>query len=338
METAVLEQKSEVRSQKSEVGGPKPEKRELDPQLLARVKSVFAELGLKNADLARAIGYSDGMISSLLGNKYNGDIVEVTKRLEEWLASLSVQDNLPTISREYVETAATKKVIGALETIKAVKTLGLIVGAAGTGKTTAACAYQAKRQLTIMFPLVEGHGDNWTLERTLYKILSKGRKAAGLREYDSRCEFVFDTLLHSGRLVVIDQAHRLTASGIRWLCDLNQDMRVPIALIGNAEIDEKLRGVSMREQSRNEQNYSRCIFRTVIPPDWGADELHAIVRHYIAKPEAAFLKRCQQIADGAGHVRSLVGVLVNARIKIERGTEPLTALERAYKQLRPVTE
>ena len=285
METAVLEQKSEVRSQKSEVGGPKPEKRELDPQLLARVKSVFAELGLKNADLARAIGYSDGMISSLLGNKYNGDIVEVTKRLEEWLASLSVQDNL-----------------------------------------------------TNMFPLVEGHGDNWTLERTLYKILSKGRKAAGLSEYDSRCEFVFDTLLHSGRLVVIDQAHRLTASGIRWLCDLNQDMRVPIALIGNAEIDEKLRGVSMREQSRNEQNYSRCIFRTVIPPDWGADELHAIVRHYIAKPEAAFLKRCQQIADGAGHVRSLVGVLVNARIKIERGTEPLTALERAYKQLRPVTE
>lgn len=205
-------------------------------ELIARLIAYQANEGGKpitDEAVGRAIGKSGSTIGRYKRQDYGGDVAGVEGRLIDMLAAAEVRD----IDRpKPVRHALATTVRAYFESIKRVRKIAVMSGDAGVGKTIAVGLYAAEFLNSI--PVVIS---NWSRdERPLMREIYEQGRLPGWTRRGSLGAHVAKTLKKSDRLLIIDNAHKLSSRALGAMFDLNDVAQIPIALVGNPEIEDRI--------------------------------------------------------------------------------------------------
>lgn len=199
--------------------------------------------GLTNPALGKMFGVSPTFISKYLNDKLDHDPKDFDKRA--WNTLTSFQARLE-IATNLFETSVTRNIAGRIDMARRISDLLLIVGPAGEGKTCGARLYVEHNPGAIYLELACFQRSDRKVAGAIFDQLERRKDWKG---NTGRAEFLFEQLKGSGRVIIIDEAHMLDASGRQFLFNLNRDTGCAVVLIGNPEILDKIR--------RNSQHFSR---------------------------------------------------------------------------------
>ena len=232
--------------------------------VLAAVKRYLADHDITQADLASGIGESPSTVSSVLTGR---DSVPTHKRDEvlraanNWIES-DFQAREAQRPSNFEMTAIARRFIGLARQVRAKGVMGLCHGPAGIGKTVCALATQAEIAGTIYVCIRRDTRSATGLIRGLYAA-SKRKLRARMR---AGYEDVRDHLSGSGRLLIVDQAHRLQDGALEVLMDLNDDCKLPVLLVATRDLAAR---VDADNDPHFGQLFSRIVLRADLFPELG---------------------------------------------------------------------
>jgi DNA transposition AAA+ family ATPase len=255
----------------------------MDKQLQRKTAGKFADglRALKERDgltlrqLGAGLGYSEAMVSRYLGGTFEGDIAAFDAAAADMLEA---DGRKRTWEDVYFETAAVETCFTVFDIIREASDIGLVHGPAGIGKSTACARYAAWNPTVIALTCTEGRGHRRAVLGAILDRLDTRK----LRSGQHREDWLRDRLSGSGRLIIIDNAQRVTPSGLRWLFDFQEWTRVSVALVGNPEVLDRLAG---NDQMTSRIGFRRNVGDMIANSRWLNDAADAMVR--AMWPEAA---------------------------------------------------
>lgn len=310
-----------------------------DPQLVQRLRDYQQRHQLTDSTkdqetLARRMGSSSTYVYRYLAGTFLGDLGKFEARVRDFLDGevLTVDGNQELVAEDFVIPS----MFAFLRQVQSHGYIGVGHGPAGRGKTCAARLYAAKHRATCVYL----HAYQWTGGRhglTADLAATARIKTAKGEPID---QALIRTFAGSGRLVIIDNAQRLSEGARRWLADFYDATRTPIALIGNPEIE--------RQWQRNDQHGSRVGLHRDVTVDLvdktaGRNTAERTAAHLLRLhlPEAATVPQVRQEAaailarPGSGACRAVVMRARLARTMLDGGriTDPAKAFHLAETQL-----
>ena len=242
--------------------------------------------------VARKAGWSTSVVSQYLAGKYSGDNLKVERKLRSFLVGLNRQH---MIGVSPIRSEATEQMAEALDLLSASGDAGVIFGDAGIGKTTGIALYLDDHPNTILITLSEWAKERRGVEKAFEHLLGKRARA-----YDeTRGEYIVRTLTGSSRLVVVDNAHKASRPAIAWLIDFHDATGCPLALVGNAEVCDKI--------DDNAQRHSRVLYRREISVEKTRPLIRHLCREIVPSWVAGEVERCvEPLADADGRFRAVM--------------------------------
>jgi DNA transposition AAA+ family ATPase len=122
------------------------------------------------------------------------------------------------------------------------ETLGLVMGPSGIGKSRCAMAIQEKYVGSVYVSVMRDYHHPKGLTRKLAIELGvRGQHTCRHNaQYTTQLERVIDTLRDSHRLLIIDEAAKLTDPAVELLRDIHDNTGVPILLIATRDLHERI--------------------------------------------------------------------------------------------------
>lgn len=294
-----------------------------DRQLAEELLQFRQSQGITNAELGRRLGVSPTFISEYINDRLQRDPGNFDDRARNILTALKARLEDAT---NLFETSVTKNIAGRIDMARRTQDLTLIVGPAGEGKSCGAKLFAKENPSTIYAELSSFHRTDSRIAGVIFKKLER---RADWKGKETRAEFLVEQLKGSHRVIIIDEAHMLEASGRQFLFNLNRDTGCAVVLIGNPEILDKIR--------RNDQHFSRVGVKG--EPSLTDKELPAVslkVAQQFSTPEFA-----EDISDLVAFVASKPGRLRAVRKNVilayelaqKNGTDPRRSFREAHKNL-----
>ena len=224
---------------------PKAESGTRNDDLAARLFALQKRLDLSDDKLGRKLGSTATYVSRYRGfheGKWTGSLVNFETAVAELLMKEELmQGDDMTLSNDGF---CVQSVFEYLDFIHQNRHIGVGYGPAGKGKTCAGRLYAASHTTCVYL-----HIWDWTTSRD--KLIAELFSAARVRcaKQESKAEALVRTFRDSDRLIIIDNAQRLTARMRKFLMDFFDATRTPIAMLGNQEI--------VKQFEANDQHASR---------------------------------------------------------------------------------
>ena len=198
-------------------------------------------------ELARLLGSNTAQLSKYLSTKEGVAPVGDVGRLESVARDVmrAAARRAARVSQEVFDTPVVSQVHAVLETIRKTGDVGLIHGPAGIGKTQALARYQEENPSTIAIVCYRWASGPSDLTYRVFDSMDTRKYPGNVK----RIEWILERLRRSERLLVVDNAHRLSVNGLAWLFDFHDETGCPLALVGNPEVLEAIR--------KNDQQFSR---------------------------------------------------------------------------------
>jgi DNA transposition AAA+ family ATPase len=122
--------------------------------------------------------------------------------------------------------------------------------------------------------------------------------AAGTR----RADWLVERLRGSNRLIVIDNAHRMTRSALAWIFDFSDPVEAggtgcPVALVGNPELLEKI--------AAKDQQFSRVGVLRPLKLTGARALADAMLQRLCPAHAGALLDLAERVVTERGHLRAL---------------------------------
>jgi DNA transposition AAA+ family ATPase len=294
-----------------------------DRQLAEELLQFRQSQGITNAELGRRLGVSQTFISEYINDRLQRDPGNFVERARNILTALKARLEDAT---NLFETSVTKNIAGRIDMARRTQDLALLVGPAGEGKSCGAKLFAKENPSTIYAELSSFHRTDSRIAGVIFKKLER---RADWKGKETRAEFLVEQLKGSHRVIIIDEAHMLEASGRQFLFNLNRDTGCAVVLIGNPEILDKIR--------RNDQHFSRVGVKG--EPSLTDKEIPAVslkVAQQFSTPEFA-----EEISDLVAFVASKPGRLRAVRKNVilayelaqKNGTDPRRSFREAHKNL-----
>ena len=191
------------------------------------------ENNLTLKELAIQLDSSPGQVSKYLSKKPEGDVVRLEAVIEDVLAG---DRRKRTVSHQLFKTPTYKSVASALNTVRETNDIAVIYGHAGIGKTCAISLYCGEHSSVLDITATEDR-------RGAAAVCALLCGKVSMRSWKRDCPrsmFLASRLRGSNRLVIVDQAHRLSTGGFRWLWDFHDETGCPLGLVGNPGMLEVL--------------------------------------------------------------------------------------------------
>lgn len=245
---------------------------------------------LTNAELGRQLAYSAASISQYLNKVYPGDITQFERRIADLLSNASRR--IERGSR-VVESEVTRRVCATLELIRKTNDVGILSGEAGEGKSSGLELYSMKNPLSIVITATAWASGPHDIERLIWEQVSH----RGWSGTTSRGAFLAHSLRGSNRLLIIDNAHKLSRKALQWVFDFHDATKCGVVLVGNPEIIEKIED--------SDQRFSRVGLNIELK----VKDRTPLVRHLVSTivadaPEELF-PLAMKVAEERGHFRAL---------------------------------
>ena len=181
-------------------------------------------------ELARQLGATDGPVSKYLGGVPEGDVDSMERRIEDVLRNS--HKRRAAGDSNLVDTIVTRQVEGVFESIRRSGDVGLVHSPAGLGKSCACRLYAARYPSSIMVTVTQWSGATGGLVNAVWDSFDTRKWKGNV----SRASFITERLTGSRRLLIIDNAQRLSVGGLKYLFDLYDATGISIALVGNPEV------------------------------------------------------------------------------------------------------
>jgi len=294
-----------------------------DPALTAALLDYRTKQGLTNSTLGKMFGVSPTFISKYINDKLDHDPKDFTLRAWNTLTAFTARLEIAT---NLFETSVTRNIAGRIDMARRISDVLLIVGPAGEGKTSGARMFLDRNPGTIYMELACFQRSDRKVAAAIFDQLERRRDWKG---NTGKAEFLFEQLKGSGRVIIIDEAHMLDATGRQFLFNLNRDTGCAVVLIGNPEILDKIR--------RNAQHFSRtgvkgepCLTEKEIP----AAALRVAEQFSSAEFAAEISDLVAFIATKPGRLRAVRKAVILAFELAEKNKfEPRKALREAHRNL-----
>lgn len=227
-------------------------------QILDVVKNHIQEHKIPQKDIATQTGVSESALSEVLRGIYKkADPSAILRKLNTWVddderrrqkakpAGFYMTGVAEGLRNAAVFAKSRANVPDSHRRMIAAQDLPHIVvchGPAGVGKSIAAAALNAEDTLSILVRVEAQSESGAGLARLLAAMMGSRFFPRGV----PATRFVIDKLKGSGRLVLIDEAHRLRFTAFEFLRDLADVAGVPIVLIGTDILVDRLTAVRTR--------------------------------------------------------------------------------------------
>lgn len=248
-----------------------------------------------NSRLAQKIGCSTSIISQWLapeGNGYEGNIKKWEKSAEDFLRNEARRTSSGVVT---VDCDVAQQLRSAFEAIRKTNDVGMLLAEAGQGKTRGIELYHKDNPTSVLFSVRSWACDKASMEGELFTAVG----TSGYDKQTKRSAFLAKRLRGSDRLLIVDDAHKLTRPALQWLFDFTDETSVPLALVGTFALEDKI--------ADDAQRFSRVGLRFEIIPDKPRDLIEHIVKAHAPDASGAFValcELCEQVVQEHGHFRS----------------------------------
>lgn len=265
------------------------------------LKQYLKRTGRTQVAVANELGVSGALVSSFLAGTYKtpGTVIPKIEELANYDRKKEVTPKAP----DYAETTVTRDVINLIEYVKLRGVVGVAYGDAGIGKTYAVREYVRHDSLALYITVAPTDASVKGVNELLCDRMGirAGKDRQTTRE-------IMDKLLGSGRVIIVDEAQHLTYRTLEHLRSISDHSGIGLALIGNAEVYNKIRGTGRAEFA---QLFSRVGMRkNVLTTMLKRDDIQRIFGPYGL--ESDVIDILAAVARTPYGLRGAVNVYINA--------------------------
>jgi len=261
--------------------------------------------GWSNNVIARKLGINVAIISQYLnddGCVYPGDIPKLERGINDLLENESRRraSGIETTSSDMAT-----QIRDAFEFIRKTNDIGVVLAESGDGKSRGIDFYvKGDKDGNGSHPTAI-HYRTFTWSKGVESVESEMFDVAGKKNYDGKTKRVLNTVKNlrgSDRLIIVDDAHKLTRMALQWWFDFYEATQCPIAFVGTFELLDRLED--------DAQRFSRVGLHYEITSEDGKID-RDLIRHLIRQivPNLGELEEvtdlCEQVAKEHGHYRSV---------------------------------
>jgi DNA transposition AAA+ family ATPase len=276
------------------------EPKEFDEALQSQLETYRKERGLSMAGLAAQLGCHESAVSKYLSGKPAGNVKRFESIASDVMKNAERQKN---IKIQLLATSVSRDIHATLDTIRKTNDFGLITGNAGIGKTCGIEKYLFANPSAVRIVAYTWCANGPAVFDAIWNAIDQKWKGN-----ISKITYLVERFRNSDRLLLIDNAHRLRNSGLKFLFDFHDETGIPICLVGNPEIVDVLK--------RNDQQFSRIglhkHFDNIDPylsePGSGngpAPKVAKAIINQIAPQFADCETLAEKVIAGKGHARAL---------------------------------
>jgi DNA transposition AAA+ family ATPase len=244
--------------------------------------------GIHQHQIAREIGCGNGTISQVLAGRYGTtkrgkkvlcDDTQYLRRLNNWMELDARRRNLIQ-NREFVETSVARDIIQVAEIVAETCKLGVCYGPSQLGKSFTLRSLEGSDRLgaPILFRVEESRKRPLPLCRHMCSKLNLKTRGT----FDVLASRLEGHLDGTKRMLMFDEAERLTYQAIEWVRDVHDQTGCPVLFVGKPAIYQKL---GFREMDNYREVTDQLASRVVIRRD-----LTARTRVDPANPQPLFTR------------------------------------------------
>jgi DNA transposition AAA+ family ATPase len=192
---------------------------------------------ISQAKAAQALGYSSGVISAYKGKTYNGDVKTLEKKIDAWLKREARR--LDRLDVPVAETKTNEKMRRAITIAQDEADIAVIIGDAGTGKTTALRQYEKENHSALLVEV-----DPSFSQITLMKEIARAVGVDAKGGQNAIVERVIEALTGRDAVLIIDEADYLSDSALELIRRIiNDKSKTGVVLVGLPRLEFKIRNL-----------------------------------------------------------------------------------------------
>jgi len=192
---------------------------------------------ISQSKAAQALGYSSGVISAYKSRSYNGNVRTLEEKIEAWLKREARR--LEKVEIPTAETTVLDQVRRAVSIAQDDADIAVIVGDAGTGKTTALRRYEVESHSAFLVEVDPSFTKN-VLVVEIARAVGVDPKG-GMTVVIGR---IIDTLRERDAVLIIDEADYLSDSSLELVRRIiNDKAKTGVVLAGLPRLEYKLRNL-----------------------------------------------------------------------------------------------
>ncbi len=284
--------------------------------LVERAKSYLEHKKTSQAQFASAVGVSESTMSRWLKNDYP-NMDSVGNKVRTFLEKEELREQSTEMgSIDFVMTNISKNIWGVLDYSRLQKTLGIIYGDAGIGKTKTAREWAKDKNDVVMITATPAFGN----QKPFLKLLARALKTNRTGTVDDIYLDVLDKLESRDMTILIDEAQHLTVKTLEAIRSINDSTGTAIVLIGNEVVYSKMMG---KQQAEFAQLFSRIGMRSSLSVDMLTKEDVKRIFHVEDENAITYL---HDICHSKFGLRGAVNVWVNANNNNNTTAEGLKAM------------
>lgn len=211
-------------------------------QALENFRQYIARHGITYQEVARQVNQPRATtIRDLLQGTFTKNSDAHIRTLNMWIEQ-HARTRAVALQGNFVETGVAKTILAVARLVRENQTMGLVHGPTGIGKTRCAQAlhetYVGSILVEVKFGEYHARGLVGAIARELgvrTVVLNRNSVTQG-----TQLERVLDRLRDSGRLIMIDEAHKLQDGAIEVLRELHDQAGVPILLFATKALSDRL--------------------------------------------------------------------------------------------------
>lgn len=294
-------------------------------EALANFVEYCERVNLLPHQVGRMVGTpSGGTIHALVQGKWNSESDRHVRILNQWVEQHARKESVK-LKGKLVNTKVAKDIQAVAELVRQNGTMGMLWGPTGIGKSRCAEALFATIAGSLLITIADDCRSASGLRRVLLNKTG-GRGASLPAQLAKRSMAVFehivDRLKDSGRLIIIDESHKMRDGAIELLREIHDATKCPVLCLGTKEFFDR---IERNADPDGGQIYSRFDFRWSLTQGAGNDssrgkrlftvqdirDLYEITPIRLSKDAVNYL---QDVANqlGFGSLRRCGILLINA--------------------------
>ena len=267
--------------------------------------------------IARRAGISEARLYKVRRGNYPGDVDKAVAAIGGFL-DIARQREDRHFEMKYVETTQVRHGMGCLKFCHTHNEMGMIVSAAGLGKTTLLNRYAEQNSNVLMVTAWYGITCYDMMEAILGEV---GLVVSG--QANRKMKKLIPKLKDTGCLLVIDEAQHLRHGVLERLRHIHDRSGIGVVLVGNPIVEEQMTG---KDLVMYDQLFSRVGMIVDLEPTVTKNDVAALLAASNFKGrdnDELLVKYLRTVAESKGHFRHLYKVLLKAHDIVNHEGTPL---------------
>lgn len=280
--------------------------------------AYIKQSGITQAHFGRLVGVAESTMSRWLKGTYPAP-EQIDKKVEDFLKKEEVRETITEATDiKFVMTGISKSVWQALEYGRIQRTISVIYGDAGIGKTRTMREWSKDKTDVIVVtanPAVKS-------PKGFFKLLARQLKTIAQGSLDDIVIDIMDKLMMSDRTIVIDEAQHLVRETLELVRSINDATETAIILMGNEVIYSKMIG---KQQAEFAQLFTRIGMRKHLLTD---NFVERDVSSIFNIEDKAALSYLLEMCRSKFSLRGAIHVFINAQNNEDISEKGLRAMSR----------